>query len=35
VPLYVLYPPGAGAPRVLPQILTEAEVLAELAKLGG
>jgi thiol:disulfide interchange protein DsbD len=30
VPLYVLYPPGQGAPVVLPQILTEAEVLAAL-----
>ena len=33
VPLYVLYPPGGGAPRVLPQILTEAEMLSQLDKL--
>lgn len=30
VPLYVFYPAGQGAPRVLPQILTEAGILAEL-----
>jgi thiol:disulfide interchange protein DsbD len=30
VPLYVFYPPGQGAPVVLPQILTEAGVLAVL-----
>ena len=35
VPLYVLYPPAPGAPRVLPQILTEAEMLSELGRLGG
>ena len=34
VPLYLLYPPGAGAPTVLPQILTEAEILAQLDKFG-
>ncbi len=34
VPLYVLYP-RAGEPTVLPQILTEAGMLAELEKLGG
>lgn len=34
VPLYVLFPPGAQ-PKVLPQILTEAEILSELSKLGG
>lgn len=33
VPLYVLYPAGAGAPSVLPQILTEAEILARLRKI--
>ena len=35
VPLYVFYPPGQAAPVVLPQILTEAEVLSQLDKLGG
>ena len=35
VPLYVLYPAGDVPPVVLPQILTEAEVLAQLRKLGG
>lgn len=35
VPLYVLYPPGLGTPTVLPQILTESEVLSQLQKLGG
>ena len=34
VPLYVLYPPGRGAPTVLPQILTEAEILSQLDKFG-
>ena len=34
VPLYVLYPPGAD-PVVLPQILTQTEVLSQLNKLGG
>jgi thiol:disulfide interchange protein DsbD len=34
VPLYVLYPPGSGAPTVLPQILTEAEMLSQLDKFG-
>jgi thiol:disulfide interchange protein DsbD len=34
VPLYVLYPPGHGAPVVLPQILTEATVLAALERMG-
>jgi thiol:disulfide interchange protein DsbD len=34
VPLYVLYPPGNGAPTVLPQILTEGLVLGELDHLG-
>ncbi|GAC1487110.1 MAG: hypothetical protein NVS2B11_12810 [Acetobacteraceae bacterium] len=34
VPLYVLYKPGAP-PRVLPQILTQSEMLSELAQLGG
>ncbi len=32
VPLYVMYPTGQGAPVVLPQILTEAEMLSQLAK---
>jgi len=32
VPLYVYYPPHDGAPQVLPQILTENEVLAEVDK---
>jgi thiol:disulfide interchange protein DsbD len=30
VPLYLYYAPGAGEPKVLPQILTEGEVLAAL-----
>jgi thiol:disulfide interchange protein/DsbC/DsbD-like thiol-disulfide interchange protein len=30
VPLYVYYPPGGAAPRILPQILTEGAVLAVL-----
>ena len=30
VPLYLYYAPGAAEPRVLPQILTEGEVLAAL-----
>lgn len=34
VPLYVLYPPG-GAPTVLPQVLTQAMLLGELARMGG
>ena len=34
VPLYVLYPPH-GAPTVLPQILTQADMLARLDALGG
>jgi len=33
VPLYVLYPPGDGAPRVLPQILTESSLLEALGAL--
>jgi thiol:disulfide interchange protein DsbD len=33
VPLYVLYPPAHGAPVVLPQILTEASVLAALERM--
>ncbi len=33
VPLYVLYPPGRGAPVVLPQILTQATVLSALERL--
>jgi thiol:disulfide interchange protein/DsbC/DsbD-like thiol-disulfide interchange protein len=32
VPLYVYYPPGGGPPRILPQILTEATILAELGR---
>lgn len=32
VPLYVYYPPNDGKPLVLPQILTENEVLAEVDK---
>jgi len=35
VPLYLLYPPGGGAPQVLPQILTPGGVLAALAAMGG
>ena len=34
VPLYVLFPGGDAKPTVLPQILTEATMLAELGKLG-
>ncbi|MCQ4160874.1 thioredoxin family protein, partial [Roseomonas sp. GC11] len=30
VPLYLVYPPGGGAPMVLPQILTESLVLEAL-----
>ena len=33
VPLYLLYPRGAGAPETLPQLLTPAIVLAALARL--
>ncbi len=33
VPLYVLYPPGNGAPQVLPQILTESSLLEALGAL--
>jgi thiol:disulfide interchange protein DsbD len=35
VPLYLLYAPGATEPKVLPQILTEAQVLNALDALGG
>ncbi len=35
VPLYVLYPPSPAPPTVLPQILTAAEMLSQLSKLGG
>jgi thiol:disulfide interchange protein DsbD len=35
VPLYVFYPAGDGAPTVLPQILTESEILAQVDKAGG
>ncbi|HEY7607829.1 MAG TPA: thioredoxin family protein [Alphaproteobacteria bacterium] len=31
VPVYAVYPPGAGAPALLPQILTESIVLTEFA----
>jgi len=34
VPLYVYYPPGDGAPKVLPQVLTEAMVLDEVGRAG-
>jgi thiol:disulfide interchange protein DsbD len=34
VPLYVLYPAGEGAPRVLPQILTENMLLEAIDALG-
>jgi len=34
VPFYVLYPSGHGAPVVLPQILTEATMLAALERVG-
>ena len=35
VPLYVLYPAASGTPRVLPQILTESEMLTQLQQAGG
>ena len=34
VPLYVFYPAGSGAPRVLPQVLTQAAVLEQLGTGG-
>ncbi|CAH2600187.1 Cytochrome c-type biogenesis protein DsbD, protein-disulfide reductase [Rhodovastum atsumiense] len=34
VPLYVLYPSGGGTPVLLPQILTEAVVIAALERMG-
>jgi len=34
VPLYVLYPVGGGSPVILPQILTEQRVLAEIRRAG-
>jgi len=34
VPLYVLFPPGAQAPILLPQILTESDILAALTRAG-
>ena len=33
VPLYLFWAPGAGAPKILPQILTEAMILSELSSL--
>lgn len=35
VPLYVFYPPGDGPPQVLPQILTQADILAQIDQRGG
>ena len=35
VPLYLLYSPRSSSPLVLPQILTEAEILSQLKKVGG
>jgi thiol:disulfide interchange protein DsbD len=35
VPLYLFYPPGDGAPTVLPQILTQSTVLDALNKVPG
>lgn len=35
VPLYLLYPAGPGRPAVLPQILTQAEMLSRLEAVGG
>lgn len=32
LPLYVVYPAGGGAPRILPQILTRAIVVKALEK---
>jgi thiol:disulfide interchange protein DsbD len=32
VPMYLLYPPGGGAPALLPQVLTEGIVLRALAR---
>jgi thiol:disulfide interchange protein DsbD len=34
VPLYVLYPGGSAEPSVLPQLLTQADVLGLLSKIG-
>ena len=31
VPLYLFWPPGAERPKILPQVLTEAAILAELS----
>ncbi|MFZ5781959.1 MAG: protein-disulfide reductase DsbD family protein [Pseudomonadota bacterium] len=33
VPLYLLWAPGADRPKILPQVLTEAMILSELASL--
>ena len=35
VPLYLLYPPGAGEPEVLPQVLTESGMLERLGRFKG
>lgn len=34
VPLYLLYPAGGGAPRILPQILTEGILLRAIGAAG-
>ncbi len=33
VPVYAIYPPGGGAPRLLPEVLTPSLVLDEISKL--
>ena len=33
VPVYLLWVPGADRPKILPQVLTEAMILSELASL--
>jgi thiol:disulfide interchange protein DsbD len=35
VPLYALFPPGGRSPELLPQILSEATVLAAIRRLDG
>jgi thiol:disulfide interchange protein len=33
VPLYLFWPPGAERPKILPQVLTEATIAAELSSI--
>jgi thiol:disulfide interchange protein DsbD len=35
VPVYALYPPGSGAPLLLPELLTEARVIAAVDRVTG